>query len=116
MGTLTREAILSADDLKTEDVDVPEWGGSVTVRALTATGRDAMFRQIVGADGKMDQTRYHGALVASSVIDDGGDLLFSLTDAEALGNKSAAALHRVSSVAARLSGLANDSVDEAAKN
>ena len=32
---LTKEAILAADDLPREKVDVPEWGGEVYVRALT---------------------------------------------------------------------------------
>ncbi len=48
MGLLTKDDILGADDLATEDVEVPEWGGCVRVRALTGTERDAfeaaMFR------------------------------------------------------------------------
>ena len=31
---LTREQILEADDLPTESLDVPEWGGEVLIRAL----------------------------------------------------------------------------------
>ena len=42
MGTmLDRNAILGADDLGREVVDVPEWAGSVQVRGLTAAERDA---------------------------------------------------------------------------
>ena len=34
LPVLTADALLAADDLKTEVVDVPEWGGSVRVRGL----------------------------------------------------------------------------------
>jgi len=44
--TLNKEQILRADDLKTEEVDVPEWGGSVRVRVLTGTERDAFESSI----------------------------------------------------------------------
>ena len=33
-AVLTAEQILEADDLKTQEVDVPEWGGKVVVRPL----------------------------------------------------------------------------------
>ena len=38
---LTKEQILESDDLKTEVVDVPEWGGEVTIRIMSGTERDA---------------------------------------------------------------------------
>ncbi len=36
MNILSKEAILSADDLPREIVSVPEWGGQVYVRTMTA--------------------------------------------------------------------------------
>ena len=38
---LTRDLILKADDIQTREVEVPEWGGTVLIRALTGTERDA---------------------------------------------------------------------------
>ena len=38
---LTQEQIRAASDLKTEEVYVPEWGGSVLMRGMTGTERDA---------------------------------------------------------------------------
>ncbi len=32
---LSREALLSAPDIKTEELEVPEWGGSVVLQSLT---------------------------------------------------------------------------------
>jgi hypothetical protein len=36
MTLLSKTAILCANDLQTEDVDVPEWGGAVRVRSFIA--------------------------------------------------------------------------------
>ena len=35
MALLTRDEILAADDIKTEDVEVPEWGGDVRVSVMS---------------------------------------------------------------------------------
>ena len=51
MTLLSKTAILTANDLQTEDVEVPEWGGAVRVRSFTGRERDAfessMVRQII---------------------------------------------------------------------
>ncbi len=41
MTLISKTAILAAQDLQTEDVEVPEWGGAVRVRvvAITKVGR-----------------------------------------------------------------------------
>ena len=38
---LSRDDILKAADNEPEEVDVPEWGGSVLVRGMTGRERDA---------------------------------------------------------------------------
>ena len=37
---LTRDQILAVSDIQTEEVHVPEWGGTVLVRGLTGAERD----------------------------------------------------------------------------
>ena len=39
-GLLSKEQILAAEDLPHKDVPVPEWKGTVRVRALTGFERD----------------------------------------------------------------------------
>ena len=116
---LSREHILSSDDRKTEDVAVPEWGGSVRVRALSGAERDAYEAGIVQlrADGSkaISLQNLRGRLVSLSVVDEEGKRLFSDEDAIALGDKSASALERVFDVARRLSGLTEDDVEELAE-
>jgi hypothetical protein len=116
---LSREAILAANDLPTEDVEVPEWGGAVRVRTLTGAQRDAFEAEIVTTNGrKVERNTYNirAKLVAASVVGEDGKLLFSRTDVEALGAKSAAALDRVFDAASRLSGISDEDVQELAEN
>jgi len=116
---LSREAILAANDLPTEDVEVPEWGGAVRVRTLTGAQRDAFEAEIVTTNGrKVERNTYNirAKLVAAAVGGEDGKLLFSRADVEALGAKSAAALDRVFDAASRLSGISDEDVQELAEN
>lgn len=114
MALLSRDQILDAVDLKTEEVQVPEWGGSVLVRGLNGTERDAYENGLIRMEGqsaKSNLLNMRAKLVALCLVDEKGGRLFADTDIRALGRKSAAALERVYEVAARLSGLATPEHD-----
>lgn len=116
---LTRDAILQAEDLPRELVEVPEWGGAVYVRSLTGTERDAFEFSIVeqrGRSAKMNLRNIRAKLVAVSVVDEDGNRLFTDSDVKVLGQKSAMVLDRLFAAAQRLSGLRNEDVEELAKN
>jgi hypothetical protein len=118
--TLSKDEILEAQDLKTETVPVPEWGGSVNVRMMNGLDRDAFEAGlvIVGEDGSR-KPNYRGMrarLVALTIVDDAGNRLFEDEDVERLSLKSAAALERVAAVAQRLNGLGAKAEEEAEKN
>lgn len=115
MALLTRTAILEAQDLTTEDVPVPEWGGEVRIRALTGAERDRIESAFLGKGGQFDGkalVNFRAKLVASCAVDEAGQPLFGTADVVALGGKSAAALERVSAAAQRLSGLTDGDVEE----
>ena len=119
MALLTRDAILQVQDLPTERVHVPEWGGDVLVRALTGAERDRFEQSIVEQRGKstrMNLQNIRAKLVALTVVDEQGNRIFKDEDVKWLGNKSAAALDRIFEVAQRLSGLRDEDVEELAKN
>lgn len=119
MAILNRDAILTASDIQTEVVEVPEWGGSVLVRGLTGAQRDRFEASMVELKkGKqvLKLSNLRAYLAALSIVDEQGQLLFSNEDIEALGNKSCAALQRIWDVARRLSGLSDDDVEELTKN
>lgn len=115
---LSRQDIEEADDLATEDVEVPEWGGTVIVRALAGVERDAYEAEIFvapkvpGMAPEMNLQNLRAKLAARTMVDQEGKRLFSDKDVVSLGLKSAAALDRVFSVAQRLSRLSNRDVQE----
>lgn len=116
---LTKAQILKADDLPTEVVDVPEWGGKVTVRTLTGTERDAFEESITKKKGKsfdVNMVNLRAKLCALTIVDDKGERLFTNADVVELGKKSAAVLDRIFTVAQKLNGLGKDDIEELAKN
>lgn len=124
---LSREQILEADDLARELVNVEEWGGHVYVRALTGAERDAFEQslveeRIVGRGRQRETTRTvnmrnaRAKLCALTICDEQGERLFTDADVQDLGKKSAAALTRVYEVAARLSGLTDEDMEELTGN
>src|SRR6266705_6281888 len=115
---LTRDAILAAAALKTEEADVPEWGGVVLVRELRGRERDEWEASLAVQRGRQmvpDVANMRAKLVARTVVGDDLEPVFSQRDVAALGELSAAALDRVFEVASRLSGLNPDSVEEMGK-
>jgi hypothetical protein len=119
MTALTKEQILGADDIKTERVEVPEWGGYVLVKDIGGEGRDVFDAWRVQqseskADDRFKNTR--ARLCALAICDDEGKALFSLKDVIALGKKSGTALDRVYDAASSLNGLSAESREELKKN
>lgn len=114
---LSKETILNAVDIMQETVQVPEWGGEVIVRSLTGTERDKFEQSLVDqrkAGKKFFNIR--ATLCALSIVDEKGDLLFTETDIDALGKKSAAPLDRITEVVRRLSGFLPEDIEAAEKN
>lgn len=116
---LDRDAILAADDLKLEEVEVPEWGGCVYVRTLPGAERDEFDQAIYDARGKGDAVDVRGVkvrLLVAALCDADGLPVFGPEDAEALNAKSSRVLDRLFDVAQTLNGLTADDVEELAKN
>jgi len=119
MTLLSKTDILSADDLKIQDVAVPEWHGSVRIRSLSGRERDAFEAGLVKGEGKerkVDMANMRARLVGLTVINEFGERLFTDDEVELLGAKSGAALDRVFSAAQRLNGLASEDVEQLTKN
>jgi len=109
---LSRDDIFRVVDVHTEIVDVPEWGGAVTVRGMTGRERDRYEQSMLIADKKgtlkPDMTDARARLVAACAVDGDGNPLFTdKNDVMLLTMKSAAALDRVAAVAQVLSGISD---------
>ncbi len=120
MNFLTKEDILNANDLKVEEVKVPEWGGSVLVRTLTGAERDdfeiSVYREDRGTDNQENFRNFRSKLTALTVVDSEGKRLFTSEDVALLGRKNASALDRVFAMAQKLAGLRPRDVEELTKN
>lgn len=114
MALLTRAQILKADDLPSRDVPVPEWGGTVRVRSLTAKDRDEFETAVLAArqEGNLSPGNIRARYAAAAIVDEKGKQLFSEDDIEALGAKSAAALDRVYAAVNDLNALSPKDVEE----
>ena len=118
-GHLGRDAILAAKSLRTEEVAVPEWGGTVLVRELSGRERDEWEASLAVMRGKTmvpDVANIRAKLAARTIVGDDGEPVFTQQDVAALGELSAAALDRVFDVASRLSGLNPEDVEAMTKN
>jgi len=116
MKILTKDQILQADDIRKEQVEVPEWGGSVWVKTMSGAERDQLEASIISTPGERNMENLRAKIVALSVVDPNGERLFSFEEAIELTKKSARALDRVFSVAQRLSGFTPQDVEDLTKN
>lgn len=119
MVRLTRDQILEAKDIETEEVECPEWGGSVLVRGLTGQERDQWEASMQERRGKLfvpNLENIRAKLVVWSVVDEDGQRLFNLGDVDELGKKSAAPIDRIYDAAAKLSGISDEDVEEMIAN
>ncbi len=119
MGLLTKEQVSAAQDLTTEEVEVPQWGGSVLVRGLTARERGQFMAMLVDQRKGGNRTRLEDLqvrLCAMSIVDEQGRRMFSDSELSLLARKSARALQPIFEVAQRLSGLSDEQVEELSGN
>lgn len=104
---LTREEIFTTRFPKFKTVAVPEWGGEVSVKSMTAGERDdfeAAHRAIRDAgDDPLRDLKIR--LVIATVCDTGGTRLFSEADTAALREQPAGAIDALADVAMQLAGM-----------
>ena len=123
---LGKKEILEARDIEYEYVPVPEWGGEgafVKIRSMSGQQRDQFEDSIVNTnpdkrkgEKRINAYNVRAKICALHIVDEEGKHLFSWEDIEALGQKSARPLERVSSRSQILSGITDDDVEEMVKN
>lgn len=119
MALLTKEQILRVKDIETRTVHVPEWGGDVLVRSLTATERDYFESKLVDQSGKTVKANLQNIkarLASMAIVDEDGNRVFSESEISILGTKSAAALNRISDAITAMSGITKEEMEDLAGN
>ena len=118
-GILTKDAILNANDLTNEKIEVSEWGGSVFIRTLKGWERDQFEQSMFEGVGKGRKQKFENLrarLVALTVVNEKGERLFTAKEAKLLGEKSASALDKCFSAAQELNGMKAEDVEDMVKN
>ena len=117
---LDKNAILAAADLKSQDIDVPEWGGTVRVKTLSGIERERFLATVAATEPGTDPNQRMGILIrhllVTTLVGEDGLRLFSDDDVDTLGTKSAEVLQRLFIVAQTLNGLGAKAQDNITKN
>ena len=115
MKKLSKDDIFKADDLPTKDMDIPEWGGMLTVRTLTGTERDEFENAFVNQD-KINIRGLKARLIQLTVVNGDGQPMFTKADLQKLNSKSASVIDRIFEVSQHLSGLTKEDAEEMVEN
>lgn len=122
MALLGKDQINAATDRKWEDVEVPEWNGTVRLMELSAADRGYIEAGSVVAQGQTPQLRveslktYREKLVMFGLVDEHFNRLFSNKEIAELGKKSGAVIERLAAKVQELSGMGRYAVKEAEGN
>lgn len=119
MSLLSKDQILAAQDIRFETVAVPEWGGEVRIRSMTAADRDDYEQWLIeqtGGDTSKRLYNMRARLVALAIVSEDGERLFNDDDVAALCKKSASAMGRIFDAAMALNAIAAKDVEALAKN
>ncbi len=119
MGLITNcEEILNRDDFTFEELEVPEWGGTIRIRSLSGNERTKitnMVQKRKDGDGMFEQ------VVIFAAVDENGKRIFRDDHLAALKEKSATVSQRIGQKVLELSGFTNPTenvpdVESAEKN
>lgn len=105
-----RQAILEAQDLHEQLIDVPEWGIKLKMKTMTGDDRQA-FSEAMSQYGLEDEMPPHmlaQLVIACARHHETDELVFTHDDANWLGNKNGAVLERLAKIAADVSGMGPD--------
>lgn len=112
MKLLTKDQILNVTDISFEVVDVPQWGGSVRLKGLTAAEYDQYQQGLFEGDGdkrKINMTNARARMLALAIVDDSGAAIFTEEDVAALGKKASSPIEMLYRKALKLNGDDADS-------
>lgn len=110
-----RSLILSADDLKYEDVDVPEWGVKVRIMCMTGEERSVVVQQYDMED--RDMATIQAVTLVKTMRDPSTNepIFTEQDDVHRIVKKSGAVLDMLFGVATRVSGITKQEVEAEAE-
>ena len=112
MPLLDRASILQAQDIQTQEVQVPEWGGVIRVRSMTLAERNEFARRATAED----KVIVSAWLVSVLAVDGDNAPLFRAEDVHELERRNFRAVDRVVQAILEVNGITEKKVEEAGKN
>lgn len=114
-----RSRVLASEDRVTKVINVPAWGGDITIRELSMADRAAAYNAMdSGEDDKRPMadraSAFSAELVVRSVVDEDGNRVFGAADIAALAGKANRTLDHVVAAIRALNGLGQSDKETAA--
>ena len=124
MTLLNFDDIVASQDKEYEDVDVPEWGGTVRIATMSGEDRDRWELSMMQADDssergfKLNFDAYSRVrLVALCLVDNDFNRIFVTKEQiEKLSQKSGKVMDLLYDVAQRVNGITDEDIDDLEKN
>jgi hypothetical protein len=117
---LTKADIVAARDIQYDEVEVPEWGGFVTIKTMSGKERDAFEASMIQGVGKaqrIDMQNVRAKFCSLIIVDpDTKERMFLKPEIDQLAAKSAPALERVYNRGMELSRFTKEDIEELVKN
>lgn len=111
---LSAEDIFAAEDTEYSEIDCPEWGGTVRLRSIKGTQRDAYEQSVItgnGANRSVNLKNARAKLIVLCAVGEDNRPLFTAEDVRRLGDKNAAPIDRLFDECRKLAGMSENDVD-----
>lgn len=111
MGNFLTKDQIFAVQLRTDEVPIPEWGGSIRIREMTAKEMQENGRFVIRPDGKVDYSKAVQVPVQmclKMVVDEAGQRLFTDGDIPRLEQMHASAVTKIANAVRKLSGMVDE--------
>jgi len=113
--TTAADILALPSDIVIEEVPVPEWNDSVLIRSMSGAERDA-FEMANRKKGQTDLRNYRARYLVRCIVNENGTKIFTDAQAAELGKRSSKVIDRLYAVAAKLSGMDDESEAEVEGN
>jgi hypothetical protein len=110
---LTADEVHAADDLACAELEVPEWGGWLRVRALSLDAYLTIKESASELDGSENERDLTTRMLAAGLVDGNGHPMFDQEGAARLLDKSATAVGKVMQAIAAVAGVTPEATLEA---
>ena len=107
------DAILQAEDFVYDEVDCPEWGGTVRIRSLSGAQRVTLKKAVDAGRDDIDET-----LCVMAIVDQDGNRILHQQQIAELGRKNTSVITRIAMKVLEISGMRDPekAVKDAEKN